>query len=218
MKVLITILTAFVASSAGAFDDTAGDVYAAEILSAYQNGLVAGFEDGLFHPLEPVTREQMAAMIGRLLEQTPGVYLPLPSEVVSDPFSDVSARRWSASVIQAMKDQGLILGYADGRFLPERMITRAELVTMIKKASEFALFQLRGSDVIPARGLFEFADVRSHWAGQNIQTMSGFCRVATPENEMGTHFVPDGVGLRNYAAAAVYRAFHCLARLGSPRR
>lgn len=218
MKLVACVLAALASTSAFAFDDIFGDVYSAEIRSAYQNGLVAGFDDGLFHPLEPVTREQMAAMIRQLLEQTPGVFLPLPAEVVADPFYDVPANRWSARVIQAMKDQGLILGYEDGSFRPEALITRAELVTMIKKASEYALFQLRGSDVIPARGLFEFADVRPHWAGQNIQTMSGFCRVATPLNESGNRFVPDGIGLRNYAAAAIYRAFSCLGRLGSPRR
>lgn len=218
MKFFVTVLAALVSSFAFAFDDIVGDVYSSEIRSAYQNGLVAGFDDGLFYPLEPVTREQMAAMIRQLFEQTSGVFLPLPAEVAADPFYDVPANRWSARVIQAMKDQGLILGYADGRFRPEALITRAELVTMIKKASEYALFQLRGSDVIPARGLFEFADLSSHWAGQNIQTMSGFCRVATPLNERGNRFAPDEIGLRNYAAAAIYRAYSCLSRLGSPRR
>lgn len=51
-----------------AFADDAGNTHEANIDAVAANGLAAGYVDGTFRPLEPVTREQMATFFARLLD------------------------------------------------------------------------------------------------------------------------------------------------------
>lgn len=46
-------------------------------------------------------------------------------------FPDVSSDRWSYDSIEYIADKGLISGYEDGKFYPERNITRAEAAVVI---------------------------------------------------------------------------------------
>ncbi|WP_040949892.1 serine hydrolase [Gorillibacterium massiliense] len=45
------------------FTDTSESLYAAEIQTAYEYGIIRGYPDGTFHPDEPITREEAAAII-----------------------------------------------------------------------------------------------------------------------------------------------------------
>lgn len=50
-------------------------------------------------------------------------------------FPDVAADFWAADSIAAAAARGLVSGYEDGMFRPDRAVTRAELVTMLWRLS-----------------------------------------------------------------------------------
>ena len=48
-------------------------------------------------------------------------------------FKDVEAGRWSAKVIKKASELGIVAGYPDGTFKPDRPITREEMAAVIAK-------------------------------------------------------------------------------------
>lgn len=207
------------------FHDITGDIYASEIEQAITLGIVAGFEDQIFRPQTPVTREQLVSMVLRAMEQVPlairsqtitPTLPPVPTQITANPFSDVDKTRWSAPQIQYLKELGIVRGYPDGTFHPTQPVTRAELIVMLQSVDCY-LVEFRGNwdgrrpytQPVP----LNFSDIQNHWAQDAIMEMSGNChtgQVATPLNETGTRFAPDTAAQRNYAAAAIVREVRCL--------
>jgi hypothetical protein len=217
--------------TASPFVDLVGDVYASEIVKAYDLGIIKGFpSDRTFRPLEPVTREQMVSILIDALPIIPlqnpdpsvtgtvPAFPPFSDRVTSNPFVDVAVDRWSAPKIQYAKLLGLVRGYADGTFRPTQPVTRAELMVMLQNFNG-SVINVRGWDGrvhLPTPGAVPFySDLRNHWAAATILNLSapGNCRVASPLNEASDAFFPNSSALRNYAAAATVRAIGCLSRV-----
>ena len=194
------------------FPDIEGDVYAKEIQDAVDLGFVAGFfEDNTFRPQQSLTREQIVSMVLESLDKMPNVDLDIASQVGSNPYPDVSVSRWSAAKIQFAKDNNIISGYQDGSFRPGQEVTRAELMAILRRASEYgkSLKQL-DQTLWPKQDVFNFSDTSTHWANPVIDQMSSYCGVASPLNETGSNFYPDSAAKRNYAAAATLRMLNCV--------
>lgn len=114
---------------------------------------MVGYKDATFRPNNNMTREEVAVMFSRLM-----VRRPIKGHIYNHNFKDLSNTRWSATAISYMNDLGLIKGYPDGTFKPEKSITRAEFAAM---ATRFA--NLFGG------GLQGFVDVPyTHWANDVI--------------------------------------------------
>ncbi|MGF1498330.1 MAG: DUF3747 domain-containing protein [Elainellaceae cyanobacterium] len=197
-----------------AFPDIASDIYAAEIQDAVEIGFVAGFsEDNTFRPQQTLTREQLVSMVLEALVEVPGVELDLPTQASSNPYPDVNASRWSAAKIQFARDNNIVSGYEDGTFRPSQVVTRAELMAILRRAAEYGQ-SLQGEDgtLWPSQDAFDFADTDAHWAAPVIDQMSSYCGVASPLNEAGSNFYPNSASQRNYAAAATLRMLSCVSQ------
>ncbi len=193
------------------FTDISRDIYATQIRNAVAAGFISGFPDNTFRPLDTLTREQLVSMVLDALTKAPNVNLRIPAAASGDPYRDVNASRWSAAKIQFARDNNIVRGYEDGTFRPAQPVTRAELVSVLKRAAEFALTARGSSPTLllnqPTR---TFADTTNHWASATITELSGFCGVASPLNEQGNNFAPNAASQRNYAAAATLRMIDCL--------
>lgn len=103
------------------------DWYAPPVAAAVQAGIVKGDPDGAFRPVDPVTREEMAVMVGKALHwQT--------EESAAISFIDQEslspwARPWVAQAVRL----GLLRGYADGSFQPQAKANRAEAAALVDK-------------------------------------------------------------------------------------
>lgn len=114
------------AQAAGKFTDMRGEEMAwarPYVGAAAEAGVIMGYTETSFHPNEPLTRAQLAAMISRLL---PGQGEEVPPAPFSDPQPD-----WAARDIARAYAAGIISGYGDGTFRPEEKITRAQLTKML---------------------------------------------------------------------------------------
>ena len=89
--------------------------------------MVEGYPDGSFQPDRPVTRAELATMIAR--------YLGLGEKGAN--FPDALGH-WASGWIGALADKGVLQGYPDGSFRPDRTVTRAEAAKIIALALGWA--------------------------------------------------------------------------------
>ncbi len=100
------------------------------VASLSAKDVVKGYEGDVFKPEQTVTRAEFAVMIAKTIGLTPKAY--------NGSFNDVQNDHWAASYIQAVKDMGIVSGYAGGKYEPNKQITRAEMAVMMQKALKLA--------------------------------------------------------------------------------
>lgn len=114
---------------------------------------INGYPDGMIKPENNISREEVAAIFYRLMDDaTRSDYLKNVST-----YKDVAGTRWSSKNIATMENAGIITGYPDGTFKPERQITRAEFAAI---ASRF--------DNLDEQENSMFSDIKGHWAEKYI--------------------------------------------------
>ncbi len=134
------------------FTDIAKNPYQTEIIRAQELNIVQGFPDGTFRPNQPVTREQAVSMIvDAIALMTPVDLNATPTSPVR-PFLDVPGDRWGAAKINWAQWNLLPAGTPTGRFRPEEPITRADLVSFLRRAAERIKTNLGQPPVIPDPG------------------------------------------------------------------
>lgn len=103
--------------------------------NAIQTGVAAGYisgdGNGIFRPNDPVTRQEAAAMISRILglkQNDSRAYRYTDSYAISN---------WAKGVVGAVSEAGIMAGYPDGSFGPNRVLTRAEAVLALDKTVNY---------------------------------------------------------------------------------
>jgi len=112
-------------------DDIFSDVsanawYAGYIAIAYSQGLLQGFPDGTFRPSQPISREEIAAMLART-----GAVMEEGAMSYSD-AGNVSG--WASDYVYTVFATGMMQGDAAGTFRPREDITRAEAAATFARA------------------------------------------------------------------------------------
>ncbi len=111
------------------FSDTAGYWAEKEIAAARAAGLLTGYADGTFRPEAAISRDEMAAIIARMLGSTYS-----PGE--GTPFSDVGEGYWAYDEIMSLAKLGILRGYSDNTYRPQNNLTREEAAAIIERARE----------------------------------------------------------------------------------
>jgi len=121
------------------FTDVApGSLYEDEIERVAALGLMSGYADGSFGPLQPVSRWQFAKMAVLLHNQLFPEDLIALVDVPQSPFWDVAARPGirgdESDWVAAARQAGLVVGTSATRFAPYTDVTRDQLASMIVRA------------------------------------------------------------------------------------
>lgn len=93
---------------------------------AVREGIARGYADGTYRPSQSVTRAEFASLFHRTVG-TRG------QDASAVSFPDVSRDSGHREAILWMASQGLITGYADGTFRPDRQITRGEVAVIMHR-------------------------------------------------------------------------------------
>ncbi|MFJ7732878.1 S-layer homology domain-containing protein [Lysinibacillus sp. NPDC097231] len=129
---------------------------------------IQGYTDGTFRPNADVTRAQMAAMLARNLSDN---HVPEASNL----FYADTANSWARNDIEYIRTQGIMQGRQDRSFVPNDMITRAEMAVIAVRWIEKQCVE--GATASPycemkASGK-TYSDVAStHWAAKEINHIS----------------------------------------------
>jgi len=122
-------------ANASGFTDVAPDAwYASYIAAAQSNGIIYGNEQNQVLPEAQITREDMAVMLGRVMEAT-GNVLPQNREYAG--FSDQTIiSGYAADYVWSMYCAEIIDGTGGGAFEPKSFATRAQAAKVIVAALE----------------------------------------------------------------------------------
>ncbi len=89
-------------------------------------GIVKGRPDGSFDPDANITRAEFAAIAARFDKD---------GNTTNYSFADIYGH-WAEKEISIAANNGWVVGYEDGTFRPDRLITRAEAMTLINRVLE----------------------------------------------------------------------------------
>jgi len=126
-----------------------------ELIIDEHNAYLKGYTDGEIKPNTKITRAEAAMIFYRLLKDNSC------DKPVS--FTDVEEGMWYEAAIETLAGRGIICGYPDGSFNPDKAITRAEFTAI---AIRFANTKSGNS---------EFTDVpKDYWAYDEIAAATDY--------------------------------------------
>lgn len=115
---------------AAAFKDLPQAHWSYEVMrDAVKSGVLRGYPDGTVRPDAPVTRAEVAVVLDRLIGTT------LTAGSPDGAFADVDRDGWAWAYVSIMRlnGSGIVRGVAEGKYGPDRNVTRAEIATMVDR-------------------------------------------------------------------------------------
>ena len=110
------------------YSDVAFNKWYNNAISTLTNmGIICGYPDGTFRPDAPITRAELTKIAASFFSD------PRVAATYDGRFSDVQGAEWYISYLMTAIEEGLIEGYPDGSFRPNRPITRAETCTIVNR-------------------------------------------------------------------------------------
>lgn len=90
---------------------------------------IVGYGNGEVRPQNNITRAEVATIFFRLLTND----VRDENLTKANRYSDVAATSWYNTAVSTLSSMGIITGYPDGTFGPQRDITRAETMTLVNR-------------------------------------------------------------------------------------
>ncbi len=102
--------------------------YYPAVQAAASAGIISGYEDGLFHPFEKITRAQAAKIIMNAYN---------PKQIIEEikPFPDVPKNYSLKDYVYGAAKAGVLKGYPNGMIMPDRTISFNESNLIIQRAA-----------------------------------------------------------------------------------
>ena len=124
-------------TNSGRFTDVAPtSPYHAAVTCLRRWGITQGTSASTYSPTQPVSREQMAGFIARLVT-TSGATLPEPR---GDYFLDDGSSRFQ-SQINSLAEANIVHGVATGHYAPKEQVTRAQMAAFLDRAYGYIAVQ-----------------------------------------------------------------------------
>ncbi len=156
-------------------------------------GWVKGYGDHTFRPRNSVTRGEFVTFLGRAAGVDTGLYC-------ESAFADVPTDKFCASYVQWAAENGIVNGYEDGNFYPDRNITREQIAKIMT-----CFLAYMGYDVSGEYSLEDFqigdVDAFSSWAGEYV----AFCYANGLLQGNNGCFEPKRTATRGEACAVLVR-------------
>ncbi|WP_379136740.1 S-layer homology domain-containing protein [Paenibacillus sp. sgz500958] len=117
-------------------DVSSTEWYGAYIQTAYEYGIISGYGNGTFGPMDKITREQAMTMINKAMTIT-GLHVEVKAneaEALLAAFGDAQqSSTWSKESMAACIKAGIVSGMSDFKLAPKDRITRAEVAVIVRR-------------------------------------------------------------------------------------
>lgn len=132
------------------------------IYNLADKGLIRGYEDGTFRPLNKITRSEFSKIIAE--------FLPESLDAKANTFKDLNKNQWHYEHMNRAVNAGILKGYDDGSLKPQQEITRDEATVMIMRLLEYKNIELKNKD---KKENFKDSKNIQDWAYDAILSLSG---------------------------------------------
>ena len=131
-----------------------------EVLYVYERGLMTGTTDTKFEPNGKLTRAMFVTILGRLANAE-------TSE--TEAFSDIKKVTWFSGYVGWAVEAGIVTGYEDGTFKPNKALTREEMAACISRYVDYMGIKMPRESTAPA----VFADAKkvAKWAREYVEML-----------------------------------------------
>lgn len=181
----------------GVYNDT-DKHWAKDAIQAMSNaGYVTGYSDGTFKPNKSMSREQIATVYAKIINKTAGI--ADDQSALTNQFKDVDTSRWSNSAIATVSNAGIMSGYSDGTFMPEKEMTRQEFAVT---AANFAKKQALKSSSTKDDVSFKDQSKLTSWAKDAVLSLAKDGYIASGSDVM---FNPSEPITRAEVTSILYR-------------
>lgn len=176
--------------------DIVGHKYEPAIRWMDENGIISGYPDLSFKPDGTINRAEMVKIMSLTYDllHPANDFLLVREEYNLPCFADIATDQWYTEYVCYAKEQGIIDGYPDGAFRPDREISRVEALKIILNATEFPLASLTSNDIF----VDTFAD---EWYAPYLQT-AYYNNLL--EETAGANYYPSKSILRGETANLIY--------------
>lgn len=168
------------------------DWFFEEIDFAALNGLLNGTAPYVYEPNTGLTRAMFVTMLYRMMNAA-----PLTQEVVELAFTDIDEKTWYEDSVYWAAENGVVNGYEDGTFRPNRKISREEMCAILDR-----LLTALGKEIEPAELTFDDAESIGQWARESVARLVQTEIIRGQGNNL---FAPKSTATRAEAAAVLHR-------------
>ena len=114
-----------------------------------------GVGDDRFAPLSSLTRDMIVTVLYRMEGE--------PSVTYSGAFDDVPSNEWYSTGVEWAASKGIVLGFGNGKYGPDKPVTREQLAAILYRYAEFKNYPIYTGD-LDAKD----AEAVSGWAAENV--------------------------------------------------
>jgi hypothetical protein len=115
------------------FNDVPTDQWAYKYIEyCVAEGVVQGFDPVTYGPTVTVSRDQMSVFISRAVA---GGDEGVPGGPPAATFDDVPTDHWAYKYVEYCIENGVVSGYGDGLYHPERIVTRDQMAVYVARGS-----------------------------------------------------------------------------------
>ena len=186
-------------NNAASFSDVrSSDWFASAVTFASSHELFSGMGNGVFAPGAQMTRGMLVTVLWRLEDK------PAAASALS--FSDVASGDYFYTAVQWAAANGIVKGYTDGSFQPNKSITREEMAALLNRYMDYL-----GRDTSVRGDLSRFSDGDkvSAWAADNLSWANGAGVITgRPDGTVD----PQGTATRAEVAAMLQRIVSALVK------
>jgi len=157
-------------------------------LELYNRGVIGGFPDGEFKGTRAVNRAEAAKFL--LLSKN----ITIPQTILRNPFSDVISTEWYGPYVIEASNKGIIFGYEDGNFRPDKGVQTDEFLAMM--ARTFGL---------PTQLPYDYEDEDEYPIGSWFWSYAGIAQKYDLFPNRGNRLAPGRHLTRDDVAIAIYQ-------------
>lgn len=192
--------TYYVSKNGNLFLDVAPqDWYFDEIDFAATKGLLNGVAPMEYAPNDGLTRAMFVTMLHRLLSGK-----QLTPEAVKLSFTDLEQDAWYEDAVFWAAHNGIVDGYEDGSFRPDRKISREEMCVILDR-----LLTMLKKNVEADELTFSDTERIAPWAAESVARLVKTGVIRGQENN---RFAPTATATRAEAATVLHRLYDLVAK------
>ena len=158
-----------------------------------EQGLMNGVGNGLFAPKGATSRGMIVTILYRMEGK--------PAVTGTNPFTDVEAGRYFTNPVIWAAENKIVEGYGDGRFDPEKDITREQFAVILYRHAKYKNLDVSLGE---ETNILDFADAGA-WSGWAVDALQWAVGSGILNGKDGNRLDPKGTATRAEAAVMIQR-------------